>query len=376
MRRVALFAVVAGIGFALGRAAAPGQPPEAMEWSTVADLARPRAYASAVLVDSGEILVVGGLDRSDEHITIATSELFDPVTRRVTVLPQRLLGRLNQQLTVAWGGRVVMTGGTEWLGDSWGTVGLVEVYLPWSRTWLNAAPMLQPRSDHAAVTLRDGRVLVAGGNYNARLLRSAEIYDPASDTWSYAALLPRPRTSFSMATLPDGTVLAVGGFQEDGQMTTSTLIYEPSQDRWIAGPSLREVRLNHTMVALPDGDLLLLGGERTGAGTAERYSWRDRRFDHAGVLAEPRLVAQAAALPDGRVVAVGGLPQDRYRQRFSPLAQAELWDPGKEAWRVLPAAPTKRAYAQLIATDRAVYRLSGIGDDEAPFTSIEELTWH
>jgi hypothetical protein len=129
------------------------------------------------------------------------------------------------------------------------------------------------------------------------------------------------------------------------------------------------------MVALPSGDLLFFGGERAGAGTAERYAWRDRRFAHAGVLGGPRLVAQGAALPDGRVVAVGGLPEDRSRSRFIPTSDAEVWEPGKGAWRVLPSAPTKRAYAQLITTDHGIYRLSGVGEDEDPFATIEKLTF-
>jgi hypothetical protein len=370
-----LVLVVFATGVAVGRASTSSEPAGEPSWTVAGELTRSRAYARAISVETGEILIVGGLDAHDDHVTIPTAELFDPATRRAIVLPQALLGRLNQVLTVAWGGRVVVTGGTEWLGDRWGSVAKVDVYLPWSRTWLHASNMIQPRSDHGATALLDGRVFVTGGNYNNRLLRSSEIYDPATDEWKPAQPLPKPRTQFSIAALPDGTVLVAGGFQDDGQMTTSTLVYEPWSDRWSEGPEMREVRLNHSMVTLPNGDLLFFGGERMGAGTAERYVWRDRRFTYAGVLGEPRLVAQGAALPDGRVVAVGGLPEDRERARFVPIAQAELWDPGKRAWRVLPSAPTKRAYAQLITTDHGLYRLSGVGEDEDPFTTIEELTF-
>jgi hypothetical protein len=367
--------LVFGTGVLLGRVSSATEAEGPPTWSVAGELARSRAFARAAWVETGEILVVGGLDARDQHVTIPTAELFDPLTRRATVLPQTVLGRLNQVLTVAWGGRVVVTGGTEWLGDHWNSVAKVDVYLPWSRTWLRASNMIQPRSDHGATALADGRVLVTAGNYNNRLLRSSEIYDPATDAWTPAEPLPKARTQFSIATLPDGTVLVAGGFQEDGKMTTSTLIYEPWSDQWAEGPEMREVRLNHSMVTLPNGDLLFFGGERMGAGTAERYVWRERRFAYAGALGGPRLVAQGAALPDGRVVAVGGLPEDRARTRFIPRSDAELWDPAKGAWRVLPSAPTKRAYAQLITTDHGIFRLSGIGEDEDPYTTIEELTF-
>ena len=370
-----LAALVFGTGIVLGRASTAAETASEPTWAVAGELARSRAFARAAWVETGEILVVGGLDARDEHVTIPTSELFDPATRRATVLPQTLLGRLNQVLTVAWGGRVVVTGGTEWVGDGWNSVAKVDVYLPWSRSWLRASNMIQPRSDHGATALADGRVLVVAGNYNTRLLRSSEIYDPMNDAWTPAQPLPKARTQFSIATLPDGTVLVAGGFQEDGKMTTSTVIYEPWSDRWSEGPEMREVRLNHSMVTLPSGDLLFFGGERAGAGTAERYAWRDRRFVYAGALGGPRLVAQGAALPDGRVVAVGGLPEDRSRSRFAPTSDAEVWEPGKRAWRLLPSAPTKRAYAQLITTDHGIYRISGIGEDEVPYATIEALTW-
>lgn len=362
-------------GVAVGRATSPGERTAEPQWTVAGELARSRAYARAVALETGEILVVGGLDAKDDHVTIPTTEVFDPATGRTTVLPQTLLGRLNQTLTVGWGGRVVVSGGTEWLGDHWSSVAKVDVYLPWSHTWLHATNMLQPRSDHGAAALLDGRVLVTGGNYNNRLLRASEIYDPRTNEWTAVQPLPRARTQFSLATLPDGTVLAAGGFQDDGRMTTTTFIYEPWSDRWAEGPEMREIRVNHSVVTLPSGDLLFFGGERMGAGTAEQYLWRERRSAYAGVLGGPRLVAQGAALPDGRVVAVGGLPEDRERTRFIPTSDAEMWDPAKRVWSQLQAAPTKRAYAQLIATDRGLFRLSGVGEDEAPFATVEELTW-
>lgn len=364
--------VATGIAVARG---SQGEPQTEATWSVAGELSRTRAYARAVALETGEILIVGGLDKHDAGVTIATTEVFDPRTRRSTVLPQRVLGRINQQATAAWGGRVIVTGGTEWVGGLWSSVSRVDVYLPWSRQWLAGASMLQPRSDHGATSLLDGRVLVAGGNDDARILRSAEIYDPTRDVWAPAEPMPRARTQFSIATLPDGSVLVAGGFQGDGLMTRTTLLYEPRVDRWIEGPQMGEVRLNHSMVKLPNGDLLFFGGEGPAAGTAERYSWRERGFVHAGVLGEPRLVAQGALLPDGRVIAVGGLSQDRTGMRFIPSRGVEWWEPRALSWHVLPDALTRRAYAQLIATDAGLFRFSGVGEDEDAFSTVEELVW-
>jgi galactose oxidase-like protein len=371
---VLLVLVIGGAGFAVTHASASEDDAQP-RWSVAGELSRARSYARAAEVETGEILIVGGLDPHDEKVTIPTTELFDPRSGATRVLAQTVVGRLNQRVTPAWGGRVVVTGGTIRVEDRWESVATVDVFLPWSRTWLRGSKMLQPRSDHGAVALSDGRVLVTGGNYNNRLLRSSEIYDPATNEWAAVAPLPKPRTQFSMAVLPDGSVLVAGGFQDDGQPTTSTLIYLPFADRWAAGPDLLEPRLNHSMVSLADGDLLFFGGERSGAGTSELYEWRSRRFVRAGVLGEPRLVAQGAAMDDGAVIAVGGLPDDRFRTKFDPLAAAEMWDPRRLIWRDIQSAPTSRAYAQLIATDHGIVRLSGVGMDEDPMLGIEVLSW-
>lgn len=378
MRRPALLiliaiAFVAGIqaGRATGAAAEPATP----QWSVAAELSQPRAFAEAVALATGEVLILGGLDPEDPRVTVMTSELFDPDTGTVTLLPQLLLGRLNQAVTVGWGDRVVVTGGTEWLFDHWGAVDRTDVYLPWSRTWMRAARMTVPRADHTATRLLDGRVLVAGGNRDATFVTWSEIYDPGTDTWARAAQLPRGRTQHSAATLPDGRVILAGGFEEDGRMTRTTLIYDPRLDTWSEGPESRELRLNHSMARLPNGDLLFFGGELGGAGTAERYDWRSSRFTYAGTLGEPRLVAQGVALADGRVVTVGGLPQGVRRTRFAPTAGAELWDPSKALWLDLPPAPTTRAYGVLVATNEGIYRISGSGLDEVAYSTIEALVW-
>lgn len=379
MRRLVVLALVLALfaaGIAVGRATAgPTAATASPRWTVAGELSRSRAYARAVALETGEILVVGGLDSADSHVTIPTSEVFDPATGRSSVIAQTMLGRLNQGLTVAWGGRVVMSGGSEWLGDRWNSVANVDVYLPWTHTWIAGAKMRQARSDHGATALLDGRVLVAGGNQNTTVLSSAEIYDVATDRWSEAAPLPVGRTQLSMASLPDGSVLVAGGFDATGAVTTATYVYEPWNDAWVVGPQMRESRLNHSMVRLQSGDLLFFGGEGIGGETAERYSWRERRFVYAGMLGEPRLVAQGATLPDGTVVAVGGLPVDRQRKAFLPLADAELWDPAKRVWRDIVDAPSQRAYAQLVAAGDALYLISGVGDGQRSFSTIEELDW-
>ena len=80
--------------------------------------------------------------------------------------------------------------------------------------------MVTPRGDFAAVQLRDGRVLVMGGEDAAsgETLTSAELYDPVSGTWSATGSMLKPRFGFPPTLLPDGRVLA-GDSREAADVT-------------------------------------------------------------------------------------------------------------------------------------------------------------
>jgi hypothetical protein len=341
-------------------------------WQTFAELSHPRAYATAVALKNGEILVVGGLDRDDPNVTNAESELVNTKTGAVTVLRQPLLGRLHQTATRASDDRVVVAGGVMFQKTYWDPVDSVDVYLPLERRWISANHLIDARSDHAATALLDGRILVTGGNQGTRLLQSTEIYDLKTDVWTRSAPLPRPRTEHSAMILADGRVLVAGGIEKNGAATDTTLLYDPRADKWSEGPRMTLPRVQQAAVALANGDVLFIGGDGAASGTSERYDAKLGVFVRAGTLVDPRLAARAAALPDGRVVLIGGMaPRSGYE--FAPLRTAEIWHPLTEGWTALAPSPTARAWPSIVTVGGAVYQLGGTGDAEAAYRTIERL---
>src|SRR5205809_751006 len=67
-------------------------------------------------------------------------------------------------------------------------------------TWTATGSMHDARESHTATLLKDGRVLVAGGQ-GSGYLASAEIYDPATGTWTATGSMHDARGGFHTATL-------------------------------------------------------------------------------------------------------------------------------------------------------------------------------
>ncbi|MBI2983419.1 MAG: hypothetical protein HYY42_04475 [Chloroflexi bacterium] len=368
-------AVLAGVlVITLARATVFAPAPRTGEWSVVASLDRPRAYATALALPGGNIVVFGGFDQDDPEITNPTTELIDPATAKVTRLADTVPGRLHQTATITSGGRIVVAGGVIWAGRGFGSTDRVDVFLPFPGTWIAGQRLIQARSDHGAARLADGKVLVTGGNLDQRPLASTEIYDPVADEWHLAAPLKEPRIRFSIAPLPDGRVLVAGGLDGKGRPTATSAIYDPRTDRWTKGPDLSVPRVDQATVVLANGDVLLVAGQYGASGTAERYDHDAGEFLYAGTLRDPRLAEQAALLPDGRVLVVGGSVEKPGRTDYEPFKDAEVWDPRTNLWSEFAAPAVARAMGKLVPTPFGLYLLSGIGPERAPHRTVERLT--
>ena len=83
------------------------------------------------------------------------------------------------------------------------------------------------RVGHAQVTLKDGRVMVMGGNdwVHGEDLRSAEIYDPASGKWTLAPDMAYAGWFARAVVLQDGRVFVHNGM-------AAAAIYDPAQNKW------------------------------------------------------------------------------------------------------------------------------------------------
>jgi hypothetical protein len=197
--------------------------------------------------------------------------------------------------------------------------------------------MAQARWDHTATLLRDGRVLVVGGSLTSPVaIDSAEIWDATTKAFEPTGSLARGRWGHTATLLPDDRVLIFGGRTGVGRTAgspPSAELWKPAGGSFSSSAIPPDARTGHTATLLQGGLLLLIiGGDadwNTGeldgyAAAAELWDPRADTVIATGSPARDRMGHTATLLPDGRVLIVGGAPDNL---GDSQLASAEVWDP-------------------------------------------------
>jgi Kelch motif len=162
------------------------------------------------------------------------------------------------------------------------------------------------RSTHAAALLRDGRVLVVGGQVGRTTLTdTAFLYDPTRDAWQQAAPLHEAKYKLAVAPLPDGGALVVAGQTADARdaRLATTELFNAATNTFRPGPTMTEPRfkISEAVAVLPDGRILI-GGRGS---TVEVFDG-EKLSILAGRLGGERQFPTATALADGSVLITGG----------------------------------------------------------------------
>lgn len=184
----------------------------------------PRSGHRMTRLRDGRVLVSGGFSTATPY---RYAELFDPATLSFSAVNAPVTQPLSQQVAVLHtDGSVLLMGGETYSED--GAVPRAEVWRfdPGTNGFMSRPPLARPRTLAAAAPLRDGRVLLFGGQIEpGRLSATAERYDFAAGGRAIAGL-DQERAYLSASRLADGRVLVAGGESTHGQIASSFLLYE------------------------------------------------------------------------------------------------------------------------------------------------------
>lgn len=215
-------------------------------------------------------------------------------------------------------GKVLIAGG---IGSS-GYIASSELYDPVKKTWGITGSMLTPRNMISMTLLNDGRILVAGG-FNGTTLASAEIYDPVTGTWSETGSMINPRFNHTATLLPNGKVMVAGG-ETESNVLTSVEIYNPVTGNWTVVGDMGIARTNHTETLMPNGKVLIAGGS-DGAGwlsSAEIFDPDNNSWSSIPPMLTSHCFHSAVLLTNGKVL-IAGAPD---------YGDAEIYDPLSNTW--------------------------------------------
>ena len=219
-------------------------------WIQTGTMVTPRDGHSAVRLQDGRVLVVGG---SGGEFDPATAELYDPVSGTWSATGNMLNIRAGVPPVLLTDGRVLVgdvVDGSNGNPDIYGS----ELYDPATGTWTATGPMVGDSPGDAPTVLRDGRVLVVGGE-------GPQVFDPASGTWTATGKMNDQGGHTTTALLSDGKVLVAGGsgFRGDYYVLDSAQVYDPVTGSWTAIANMHAKASLTAALLQPDGKVLVVG---------------------------------------------------------------------------------------------------------------------
>lgn len=363
-------------------------------------LAQPRSGHTATLLEDGRVLLAGGvqLDRGGNPVTLSSVELFDPVMGTVAPAPELGTGsgasfvatpRAFHTATRLLGGKVLLAGGE--VESPEGTVPLQSVLvLDVARGTYTGVELREPRSHHAAAMESSGRVLfVGGGGAAGEVVHDAEGFDPETGQ-VFAVPTPVPRVGMSAMPVGDGRRIAVVGGSNGSELQPEVLLFAYAQGTFVPageGGLLREPRRDAALVPFGGPDRLAFIGGHDAPDVVENSR---RLLAASEVIAPEEASAQvtggptvfpreglcAVALPDGRVMTVGGVVSSA--SGYVSDSHVELLVPGKNgaATGLLGLTALERQRQRHTCTvleDGSVLIAGGLDDDGLQRTTLGDL---
>ncbi|MFA5032998.1 MAG: kelch repeat-containing protein [bacterium] len=354
-------------------------PAENPGWTTKAQLNTSRCAATATLLPikyiadcSSHVLIVGGEDAGGTALSSCELFCYQFDTTKYTGSLNTPRTHHTANLTADPEGKVFVAGGK----NTGSALSSCEMYDLNGGIWSSTASMNTPRFDHTSTLLKDGTILVTGGE-NTGYTNTCEIFN--GSIWTTTAAMTTARARHTAVLLLNGNIMVIGGETSAGTPTNTCEMWNPASGNWTSTGNLITSRCWHSAVLLQSGKVLVIGGKGTG-GTAlsscEIYDPATGQWSQAPSLNQARYLHSATMTYAGLVMVSGG---------NGDLTSCEIYDPATNEWTNTGTLTSGRSYFSTILVPGEkpfVYAIGGIGSSNV-LSSIErfdfglgyEFTW-
>jgi N-acetylneuraminic acid mutarotase len=199
-------------------------------WTTLMSMTNARAGAAAAVIDDS-IFVIGGRQSTGGPFSggpyLTTVERYDIDTNTWSPVAPLLNGR-SDLAAVAHGGKIFVFGGGTGTASAPSVSNEVDMYDPQTNTWTtNLAPMTTQRASLVAGH-SGNQVFAIGGTSGSLVLTVNEVYDIPSNTWTTnTATMPTARQEAGVNS-HGGRIYVVGGATPSfGTSTAANEVFKP-----------------------------------------------------------------------------------------------------------------------------------------------------
>lgn len=284
-------------------------------------------------VESGRAYVVGPVTADVTFTLVVTKPagvetvaLVVPLRyrERIREEPPSAIARTQHGAVTLPDGRVLLVAGSSSGALNWTNS---ETYRADDGSFTPVGELSTGRSGPAVAAMPDGTAFVCGGNTNTASFEVAtrlEQWDPATLAWSVRGNLRSNRSGHTATALADGRLLVIGGIATGGLLSDRDAeIYQSGAGVRAPANEMLARRTGHTATVRSDGTVLVLGGVRVETGellaTSERFDPVSEQFAPSAPLRHPRTGHTSVRLGDGSILVLGG------EDDLGIVATAELW---------------------------------------------------
>ncbi len=224
---------------------------ESEVFKVIGTMTTTRFFHTSTLLNDGRVLITGGYEtdhpgHSSPEFRHATAELFDPVKGTSVATGDMSQSRSQHRAIPLLDGRVIIKGNDLYPPD---------IYDPKSGKFAIMADAAEFGRSVATTILSTGDIFVSDKGGNAGILDQ--------NTWEFTSSdrMIAPRTNHSATLLRDGRILIAGGMNDVGMVERSE-IYDPTTHSFAEAGGLNDERWGHEAFLLQDGRVLVIGGRR------------------------------------------------------------------------------------------------------------------